>query len=54
MRQEKREPEAASIEVFTDLVRQLEQQSSQARGHSLGKRNAACVLQSTARICASL
>src|SRR6516225_9969642 len=46
MRQEKREPEAASIEVFTDLVRQLEQQSSQARGHSLGKRNAACVLQS--------
>ena len=45
MGQQEREAVAAVIHVFADLMGQLEEQPSQARGHGLSQRDAAGILQ---------
>jgi hypothetical protein len=43
--QQEREAETAAVEVLADLVRQLEQQTTQPRRHSFCERDAARVLK---------
>jgi hypothetical protein len=46
--EQQREAEAASIQVFANLMGQLQQQAPKSRGNGLGQGNAASVLQSKA------
>ena len=45
MGEQKRKPEFAGLEMFANLVRELQQQSSQPGSHRFREGNAACVLQ---------